>query len=107
VLLSVPKVHQKLKRVSLSKSKKLVERNSVASAEFEVKRQYHREKWLQIVREIQTRADLNYGGWVNIPVPGYAGMTGSGGRKTPLQRNTFRLTVMLIGKLGQGNLTAC
>ena len=33
------------------KSKKLVERNSVASAEFEVKRQYHREKWLQIVRE--------------------------------------------------------
>jgi len=46
------------------------------------------------------KADLNYGGWVNIPVPGYAGMTGSGGRKTPLQRNTFRLTVMLIGKLG-------
>ena len=43
---------------------------------------------------------MNYGGWVNIPVPGYAGMTGSGGRKTPLQRNTFRLTVMLIGKLG-------
>ena len=29
------------------KSKKLVERNSVASAEFEVKRQYHREKWLR------------------------------------------------------------
>lgn len=33
------------------KSKKLVERNSAASAEFEVKRQYHRKKWLQIVRE--------------------------------------------------------
>ncbi|MEG6612509.1 TnsD family transposase [Pseudoclostridium thermosuccinogenes] len=33
------------------KSKKLIERNSVASAEFEVKRQYHREKWLQILRE--------------------------------------------------------
>jgi len=33
------------------KSKKLVERNSAASAEFEVKRQYHRKKWLQIVRD--------------------------------------------------------
>jgi hypothetical protein len=33
------------------KSKKLVEHNSAASAEFEVKRQYHRKKWLQIVRE--------------------------------------------------------
>jgi len=33
-------------------------------------------------------------------VSGYAKMTGSGGRKTPLQRNTFRLTVMLIGRQG-------
>jgi len=29
---------------------------------------------------------LNYGGWVNIPVPGYAGMTGSGGENTPAKK---------------------
>jgi hypothetical protein len=36
---------------------------------FEVKRQYHREKVASdSPGKIQTRADLNYGGWVNIPV---------------------------------------
>jgi len=53
------------------------------SAEFEVKRQYHREKWLQIVRENPDKGRLELRRLGKYTCTGYAGMTGSGGRKHP------------------------